>query len=361
MTQPRAVVENLHGFKPGLSDRTVPELQQMLSLPVVDKLSFNESPFGPSPLAKAAICQAAENVHRYHDPEGKALKVKLAQAHGVEPSMVFLGNGGDETVSLLMQGFLNPKDEVIMQKPTFGQYASAATLAGGVAVRIPVLPDLSTDFDAMLAAITGATKMVFVCNPNNPTGLAEGKERLCSFLRQVPEHILIILDEAYAEYVARSDYASGIALLNEFKNIVVVRTFSKVFGLAGLRLGYGIASPDIVAVINRIRNPFNFNCLALAAGEAALADTEFTSRVVDENCRQRERLHREFTALGYTVYQSDTNFLFVDTHSDSAKLCQSLAEIGIIIRSGHGWDRPSFIRVSVGNEEQNTRLLNALL
>lgn len=355
--QPRTVVEKLRGFQPGLPDRTAPEIKELLNLPRVDKLSFNENPYGASPLAISAIKQAAESVHLYHDAEGKALKARIAQMYDVKLEMVFLGTGADETVSLLMQGFLAENQEVIMENPTFGQYASATILAGGKPVRVPVLPDLTADFDGMLAAITGATKMIFVCNPNNPTGLAEGKDRLLAFLRQIPAGILVVLDEAYAEFASRADYVSGISLLDEFSNLVVVRTFSKVYGLAGLRLGYGIASQEIVAVINRIRNPFNVNCLALAAAEAALSDEAFRLDVVSGNQRQRQRLTEAFTALGFKVYQSDTNFLFIDTHADSAQLCHKLTGAGIIIRSGHGWERPTFIRVSVGDSEQNARLL----
>lgn len=359
--QSRSVTSSMRGFTPGLPDKTLPELRRSLGIEQVDKLSFNESPYGASPLAVAAIQRAAEYVHRYHDPEGKILKGKLAALYGVDPSMTYLGSGADEAVSLLMQAFLNPGEEVIMQKPTFGQYASATTLAGGIPVRVPVRADLTTDFMGMLAAITEATKMIFVCNPNNPTGLAEGKDALQAFLQQVPDRILVVLDEAYAEFVSRVDYVSGIALLNEFSNLVVVRTFSKVYGLAGLRLGYGIANRELVDVVNRVRNPFNVNCLALAAAEAALDDSAFCQQAIQDNQQQRQRLTEAFTALGWKVFPSETNFLFVDTHTDSVALCQDLAAQGILIRPGHGWERPSFVRVSVGSKEQNDRLLAAII
>ena len=358
--EPRSETSSLRGFTPGLPDKTLSELRQLLDMEKVDKLSFNESPYGASPLAVAAIRKAAESVHRYHDPEGKTLKAKLAALYAVDPSMTYLGSGADEAVSLLMQAFLNPGEEVIMQKPTFGQYASAATLAGGVPVRVPLLADLTTDFAGMLAAITDSTKMIFICNPNNPTGLAEGKTALQAFLRQVPDRVLIVLDEAYAEFVSQADYVSGVSLLTEFTNLVVLRTFSKVYGLAGLRLGYGIASRELVAVVNRVRNPFNVNCLALAAAEAALEDSAFCQQVLQDNQQQRQRLTEAFTVLGWKVFASETNFLFVDTQTDSTKLCQALAAQGILIRPGHGWDRPTFVRVSVGSWEQNDRLLRAI-
>jgi histidinol-phosphate aminotransferase len=274
--------------------------------------------------------------------------------------MVFLASGADEAISLLTLGFLNPEEAVIVPQPTFCQYAAAATLAGGMPAAVAVLPDLTTDFIGMLAAITSATKVIFVCNPNNPTGIVEGEARLRSFLSQVPSHILVVLDEAYAEYVSRPDFVSGISLLTEFSNILVIRTFSKLYRLAGLRLGYGIANEKIVSVIERVRNPFNVNSLALAAAEAALDDREFRQQVVRKNRQQRERLTREFATLGFTVYPSETNFLFVDTHTDSEKLCKALIAEGIIIRSGLGWGRPSFARISIGSQEQNDRLLACL-
>lgn len=360
MITPRSAIDTLQGFKPGLPDKTVPELQKLLNQPQVDKLSFNESPYGSSPIAVAAIQHAAESLHLYHDPLGRSLKEKLAALYQVEPEMIILGSGADETISLLMQGFLNSGEEVIVQQPTFGQYAAAATLAGGRPVQVPVRADLTTDFDGMLSAITPDTKMIFICNPNNPTGIAEGKDQLLAFLQQVPRHILIVLDEAYAEYVGRADFISGISLLAEFGNLLVIRTFSKVYGLAGLRLGYGISQPELVSVIERVRNPFNVNSLALVGAEAALTDRAFCERVIQANQRQRARLTNELTALGWTVYPSDTSFLFADTGSDSAKLCQDLAAGGIIIRPGHGWARPSFVRISIGDEQQNERLMAAL-
>lgn len=356
----RSEVESLRGFHPGLPDKTLPELQEALRCNRVDKLSFNESPYGASPRAIAAIQKAAVNVHHYHDAEGKAVKAKLAALYGISPDMIYLGSGADEVVTLLMQGYLRTGEEVVMQSPTFGQYASATILGGGKPVRVPVKPDLTTDFAAMLAAITDATKMIFICNPNNPTGLSAGQNELLHFLRQVPSHVLVVLDEAYAEFVSCPDYLSGISLLAEFSNIVVIRTFSKVYGLAGLRLGYGIGRSETVIVPERIRNPFNVNSLALVAAEAALDDTDFRDHCIAENRQERERLTQAFSDFGFTVYPSDTNFLFVDTHMDSAVLCRGLADQGIIIRPGTGWDRPTFVRISIGNRQQNDRLLTAV-
>lgn len=358
--EPRSVVKELHAFHPAMPDRTRSELRQMLGREEIVKLSFNESPYGPSPKAVAAIQAAAGQIHCYPDAEGKALRTQIASFYNLKADMVYLGNGGDETITLIAQGFLSPGEEAIIPQPTFEQYAFAARLAGGIPVRVGLGPDMRTDLPGMLAAITPRTKVIFLCNPNNPTGLLIGKQELRDFLRQAPGHVLVVLDEAYGEFVTDPQFVSGIKLLDEFPNILTIRTFSKVYGLAGLRLGYGIARPEIISLLQRVRSPFNVNCLVLAAATAALDDTDFAASVVRRNSQERERLTREFAALGFTVYPSQTNFLFVNLGFDSTGLCGSLARDGIIIRSGTGWQLPAFVRVSIGSPEQNSLLLAAM-
>ncbi|EGO64372.1 histidinol-phosphate transaminase [Acetonema longum] len=358
--EPRSVVKELHAFHPAMPDRTRSELRQMLGREEIVKLSFNESPYGPSPKAVAAIQAAAGQIHCYPDAEGKTLRTQIASFYTLEADMVYLGNGGDETITLVTQGFLSPGEEAIIPQPTFEQYAFAARLAGGIPVRVGRGSDMRTDLPGMLAAVTPRTKMIFLCNPNNPTGMLIRGAELRSFLRQVPEHVMVVLDEAYGEFVTDPAFVSGIQLLAEFPNVLTIRTFSKVYGLAGLRLGYGIARAETVSLLQRVRSPFNVNCLVLAAAISALDDTDFVASVARRNSLERERLTREFTVLGFKVYPSQTNFLFVDLGFDSTGLCGSLARDGIIIRPGTGWQLPTFVRISIGSSEQNSLLLAAV-
>lgn len=358
--QPREAVRALRGFTPDLSDRTIRELKKLLGREDVIKLSFNESPYGPSPQVITALGEAAAQAHLYHDPEGKELRVALAQHFGVTSDGVFLANGADEIITLVAQAFLSPGDEVIVADPTFGQYAFAARLMGAQPVVVPVRTDLSTDLDAMAGAITASTKLIVLCNPNNPTGLVFGGNELEIFLKKVPAQVLVLLDEAYAEYVDSSDFVSGIDLLDKYPNIIAVRTFSKIYGLAGLRLGYGITRPQVAELIDRVRSPFNVNALAQSAALAALADTSYCARTAALNGTERRRLTAALSALGYKVYPSQTNFIFADIGQDSDALCQQLANEGIIIRSGSNWLMPTFVRITLGNSLQNDKLIAAL-
>ena len=357
---PREAVRGLRGFMPDLPDRTIPELRRLLGIKDVIKLSFNESPYGSSPKAVAAMQQAALDVHFYHDPEGKEVRESLAAYHGVSAEGIFLANGADEVITLLAQTFLSTGDEAIVADPSFGQYAFAAKLMGAIPVAVPVRADMALDLTAMAEAISARTKLIFICNPNNPTSVISGGEELGVFMAKVPPSVVVVLDEAYAEYVDDSRYVSGITLLDRFPNIITVRTFSKVYGLAALRLGYGMASPKLSALVERVRAPFNVNALAQAAAIAALQDIAFRDTVVERNKAERTRVAAALANFGFTVYPSQTNFIFADAGRDSEKLCQALAEQGIIIRPGSNWGLPSHTRISLGTGQQNDKLIEAL-
>ncbi|EAX46838.1 histidinol-phosphate aminotransferase [Thermosinus carboxydivorans Nor1] len=358
--QPRPVVHQLRAFTPDLPDRTVGELRRLLGLDEVIKLSFNESPYGPSPRVVAALQQAARYVNFYYDPEGRELRDKLAAHYGVGSDYIFLANGADEAITLIAQAYLAPGDEAVIPALTFGTCAFATRLVGAQPVFVPVRQDLAIDLAAMAQAVTPRTKLVYLCNPNNPTGIMIDGSELRRFVAGLPQHIIVLIDEAYAEFVTDPAYLSGMALMPNHANIVTVRTFSKIYGMAALRLGYGIARPELVAMINRVRNPFNVNFLAHVAALAALADTDFHRLVAARNAEQRQRLTEAFTERGWQVCPSQTNFLFADTGQDSAAFCLALARRGIIIRPGHGWQLPSFVRITVGSPEQNDKLLAAL-
>lgn len=356
----RQEVCDLQGFCPQLPDRTIDELKTILGREDVIKLSFNESPYGPSPQAIAAIIRAARYAHLYHDAEGKKLRAAIGKQYGFDEQQVFMANGADEIITLLAQAFLAPGDEVVMPTPTFGAYAVAAKLMGAQPVSVPVNQDMAIDFSGLSRKINTKTKMIFICNPNNPTGtLAEGAA-LTEFLRDLPDSIMVVLDEAYGEYVTSSDFVSGTELLTAMPNVITVRTFSKIYGLAGLRLGYGIASSQVVDVINRVRSPFNVNMLVQEAALAAIEDQGFKDKIIALNASERDKLTDGLKKLGFTVYASQTNFVFADSGMDSEKLCAALAQQGIIIRPAKGWDLPTYVRISIGNGEQNQELLKQL-
>ncbi|NMC32209.1 MAG: histidinol-phosphate transaminase [Veillonellaceae bacterium] len=359
--RPRPIVTAINPYEPGWADRTPMELCHLLNRDSVSKLSFNESPYGPSPKAVAAMQAAAGEVHRYHDMEAKELRQKIANHHSVAVDCVYIGSGGDETISLLVNAYVSPGDEVVIPWPTFGQYLNAATIMDGITVKVPVRQDdLKADLDGMLAALTPRTKIIFLCNPNNPTGVPVNGPDLRTFLRAVPENILVGLDEAYAEFVTDPSFVSGIQCMAEFSNVVVIRTFSKIYGLAGMRVGYGIARPEIVNMIQRVRPLFNVNNLAQFGAMAALDDHEHLDRVKADNTQERIWLGAQLAALGIRVVPSQTNFLFVDTGLESQPLVDAARNAGFIIKSGAGWGFPTFLRISLGTHEQNEGLLAVL-
>lgn len=360
-TTPRPVVENIQPYAPSWPDHTPAQLCRLLERDSVAKLSFNESPYGPSPKAVAAMQQAACQVHLYHDMEAKDLRQKIADHHGVTLENVYIGNGGDEAIALLVNAFVSPGDEVVMPWPTFGQYANATTIMDGKPVKVPVrAEDLKADLDAMLAAVTSRTKIIFLCNPNNPTGVPVDGQALRNFLAAVPPHILVGLDEAYVEFVDDASFVSGLDLLQEFPNVVVIKTFSKIYGLAGMRVGYGIAQPEVATLVQKVRPLFNVNNLAQFGAMAALDDTEFVEMAREKNAAERTWMTDRLTELGWRVIPAQTNFLFVDTGREAAPLADAARAAGIIIRAGAGWGYPTFLRISLGTHEQNEALIEVL-
>ncbi len=327
----------------------------------VVKLSFNENPYGPSPKAVEAIVAAACQSHLYHDIEAKDLRRKIANHYQLKMENVYVSNGGDEAITLLVNAFVSPGDEILMPCPTFGQYAIAATIMDGVPIRIPLRQDnFAADLTAMLAAITARTKIIFLCNPNNPTGVSVDGVELRRFLSAVPPNVLVGLDEAYGEYVTDPCFESGISLLTDFPNVVVLRTFSKIYGLAGLRVGYGIASQEIIDWVQRIRPIFNVNNLAQFGAMAALDDLEFILQVKSSNEAERRYLTSRLSGFGWRVIPSHTNFLFADTGREASLIADAVREAGIIIRDGRGWGYPTFLRISLGTHLQNEALATVL-
>lgn len=320
------------------------------------KLASNENPFGPSPKAVAAAKRALEQGELYPDGGCYELRQKLAAARGLGADQFVIGNGSNEIIELLGHVLVGPGDEVVMGSPAFVVYKLVTLLFGAKAVEVP-LTNHTHDLAKMAAAITPRTKLVFVCSPNNPTGTANTEAELRAFARAVPDHVVVVFDEAYAEFV---DGAPDLRpLIAEGRNVVCLRTFSKIHGLAALRIGYGYAAPGIAALLNRVRQPFNVNAIAQAAAVAALDDGEFAAKCASENRRGLLQLTEGFAKLGLESVPSVANFMLVRV-GQGARVFEALQRRGVIVRPVASYGMPEWVRVTVGKREQNERLLAGL-
>ena len=329
------------------------------------ELGSNENPYGASPTAKQAIVDALAGLHIYPDPLGGDLKRALATRHGVETTNLLLGNGSHELLMQFAQVFAGPGDEVVASQYGFAVYALAAQAAGATLRLAPALPadhamPRGHDLDALRDAIGPRTRLVYLANPNNPTGTWFSDAAFASFLAGVPEHVLVVVDEAYAEFVDAAEYASALALRARYPNLVVTRTFSKAYALAGLRIGYAVADPALIAVMERVRESFNVNALGLAAAQAALADGEHLAASVAGNRAQRQALADALRARGLAVSPSQTNFLLVEFGAQTSRLEAALVARGVILRPMGGYGLGDCLRITVGTVDENARLLAAL-
>ncbi|EFO81079.1 histidinol-phosphate aminotransferase [Oscillochloris trichoides DG-6] len=324
------------------------------------KLSSNENPLGPSPMALAALGDALHGIHRYPDSGAAALRHALAARDGLDARQVTCSNGSDEMILLLCLGMLNPGDEAVMADGTFISYLLRTLELGGRAVRVP-LRNYTHDLEAMADAINERTRLVFVCNPNNPTGTSNGAEEMRSFLQRVPDDVLVVMDEAYIEFVERPDYPD---LLDEVRsgrpNLILLRTFAKIYGLAGLRLGYAYGAPELISYLDRVRPTFNVNLLAQVAGLAAIQDTEHVRRSREHASASRAFYMRELRALGLEPIASETNFVAFAIPGDDAAMGEALRQRGYTVTTLAGWGLPGHIRISFGTDAQNQGMIAAL-
>ncbi|QWT22393.1 histidinol-phosphate transaminase [Bacillus sp. NP157] len=333
---------------------------------VLSELGSNENPLGPSAAAIRAANRAVEEIWRYPDPLGASLKQQLSGELGIGRACITLGNGSHELLMLLAQCFADADHPVVHSQYGFAVFPIAAAAAGARAISVPALPaDHPTapyghDLDAIAAALVPEARLVYLANPNNPTGTWFTDAALEQFLEKVPAETLVVVDEAYHEYVDAPGLSTGLHLLNRFPNLIVTRTFSKAYALAGLRIGYMLSHPSVAAVAERLRESFNVNGVALAAAEAALGDHEHRARVRDVNRRDRAWLADELTARGFRVLPSQTNFLLVDLGKDAAAFEKHLFEHGVIVRPMGGYGLPHTVRVSVGSRAELHRLLENL-
>ncbi len=345
---------NVLRMQPYLPGKPIEEVKRELGLDRIVKLASNENPFGPSPKAIAAVQAAAERMHIY--PDGAAFELKSAAAakFGLPIESIMVGNGSDELIHLLGLILLGTEsDEMIVGDPSFSRYDAAAHLVPCQLIKVPLDRHYRHDLTAMAKAVTDNTKLIFIANPNNPTGTIVRKSELDKFLSEIPQDIVVVLDEAYFEFASHlEEYPDGIDYVKQGRNIVSLRTFSKAHGLAGIRVGLGFTTPEINDAINRAREPFNVNCLAQVAGVAALSDDEHVAKTVANNQKGLDRLAAAFRSVGATPIESFANFACADFGRPAGPIFKALLQLGVITRSGEGLSMPTCLRVSVGTEEE---------
>ena len=344
----------LQPYQPG---KPIDELQRELGLENIIKLASNENPLGPSAAVKAAITNAVAESARYPDGNGFNLKAALAVHYAVDAAQITLGNGSNDVLELIARAFVSPADEVLFSEHAFAVYPLVTQAIGATAVIAPA-KNYGHDLMAMAARITPKTKLIFIANPNNPTGTYLPQVELERFIANVPSNTLVVLDEAYVEY--GDDENASVAWLTQYANLIISRTFSKAYGLAGLRVGYSLSSPDIAGILNRIRQPFNVNSLALAAAEAALTDRDYIAKTKALNTAGMAQLMAAFNTLGLTAIPSRGNFITVDVIRDGLAFYQDLLAQGVIVRPVANYGLPTHLRVSVGTAAENQIFIDAL-
>ena len=351
-------VAGVRGLQPYHPGKPIEELQREYGIADVIKLASNENPLGPSPRAVAAIAAELKELHRYPDGNGFELKAALSRRLGVEVNRITLGNGSNEILELVTRAFVSPGDEVIFSQHAFAVYPLVTQAAGGRAVVVPAM-NYGHDLEAMHRAISSQTRVIFIANPNNPTGTWIGRDGLHAFLRTVPGEVIVVVDEAYFEFVDEAKYPDCTRWLGEFPNLVVTRTFSKIYGLAGLRVGYGVSNAAMADILNRVRQPFNLNSLALACAAAALEDREHVAASATLNRRGMRRLEAGFHELGLGFIPSVGNFICVEV-GDAAVVYEKLLRQGVIVRPVANYGLPRHLRITIGTETENERFLLAL-
>jgi len=353
--QPKSNIVHLPVYQPG---KPIEDVKRELGLSEVIKLASNENPNGCSEKAKTAIIESVSNTHIYPDGASVELTAVLAERLGVQPNQIIFGAGSSDIILMTARAFLAPGDETIMADETFSQYKHNAEVENARIVEVP-LRDGRHDLPAMLAKVTPRTKVLWVCNPNNPTGTIVSHEELSAFLKSVPTHVLVVLDEAYGEFVNDESYSNGVSLLNEHHNLLVLRTFSKIYGLASLRIGYGVGHPDVVRFINQVREPFNTSRAAQAAAKASLEDDGFLQTCRENNLAGIRYLQAQFDEMGLVHFPAFGNFIMVDVKRPSPEVFDALLRRGIIVRARWTY-YPNHIRVSVGTQAENEKFISAL-
>jgi len=357
--RPAPYISSITPYPPG---KPMEELEREYGITGSIKLASNENPWGPSPKAVEAIASSLVSLHRYPDGSSYYLTEAVAAWIGSEPAEIVLGNGSNEVIEFLVKAFVQDGDEVITSHPSFLMYQKFVQVRGGNNIVIP-LANMTHDLEAILQAVNARTKLIFMDNPNNPCGTLISRERFDAFLQKMPEDVVVVLDEAYVDFVApelRVDVLAAIRHPEGRAPVVSLRTFSKAFGLAGLRVGFGLMHRDIASLLHRVRQPFNINLLAQAGATAALADRSHYEMTIAETGRGRDWLSIEVEKLGCRAYPSHTNFFLIDVRGDATSLYEAMLYKGVIVRSMKAYGYADFIRITVGTEAENRRFVKAL-
>jgi histidinol-phosphate aminotransferase len=353
--QPKSNIVHLPVYQPG---KPIEDVKRELGLTEVIKLASNENPGGCSESAKAAVIESLSLTHIYPDGASVELTALLAEKLNVQPNQIIFGAGSSDIILMTARAFLAPGDETIMADETFSQYKHNAEVENARIVEVP-LKDGRHDLPAMLAKVTPRTKILWICNPNNPTGTIVSHEELKAFMKAVPTDVLVVLDEAYGEFVYDESYSNGVSMISEHRNLLVLRTFSKIYGLASLRIGYGIGHPDVIRFVNQVREPFNTSRAAQAAAKASLADDDFLQSCRQANASGIRYLQEQFDRMGLAYFPSFGNFVMVDVKRPSPEIFDALLRRGIIVRARWTY-YPTYIRVSVGTQAENETFISML-
>jgi histidinol-phosphate aminotransferase len=355
------IPDNLRAIKPYVPGKPIEEVQREYGIDHSIKLASNENPFGPSPMALAAINEVLGNLHRYPDAGGYELIHAIAEKYNIDPDHIVLGNGSDEIIALLASVLLNPADEVILPQPSFLFYEISILGAGAVPIWVP-LKSFKMDLAGMIRKISSKTRMIFLNVPHNPTGTIISKSDFEDFIAQIPSQIVIVLDEAYIEFIADSNCANSFGYLKADNAIVGMRTFSKAFGLAGMRVGYGVMPAVLAELLHRVRQPFNVNTLAQVAATAALKDAEFLKKTIDLVHHELQFIYAALDRLEMPYIRSQANFLMIEIGAGQTadEIAEKLLMQGVIVRAMTAYGYPQHIRVTIGQREENVRFLEAL-
>jgi histidinol-phosphate aminotransferase len=353
----RSALSKLQPYSPG---KPIWEVQEELGLDRVIKLASNENPLGASPKAQEAIHRYVSDIHRYPDANAIKLREAIASHYDVVPNQVIVGNGADELITLISEAFLEEGDEVIVPWPSFTEYEFGAHLMGAKVVYTPLSSAFEYDVETILGLITDRNKLIYICSPNNPTGTYMKRNSLERLLSRLPRTILVVLDGAYSHYVDEEDYTNGIEYIKNNFPIILLQTFSKIYGLAGIRVGFGLSTPEIIETIHKVREPFNVNMLAKVASTAALGDEDHVNQSKKINEEGRRFLYGAFAELGISYTASVSNFILVEIGAHAKWVYEQLLKQGIILRYAGVWRLPNHLRVTIGLEEENRALINAL-
>ncbi|MBI4483964.1 MAG: histidinol-phosphate transaminase [Acidobacteria bacterium] len=343
-------------YRPG---KPIEEVEREIGVRNCIKLASNENPLGPSPKAVEAVQRKVLDVHRYPDGTGFYLRQKLSEIHGISMESIILGSGTTELIEMVARALLTPRDGCVLSEQSFLMYELAVQAVGARIVRVP-LRQYRFDLEAILRALTEETRLVYIANPNNPTGTMVSRQEMDRFLDRVPSHVVVVLDEAYHDYIRRDDYPDGLGYVRQGKNVLVLRTFSKVYGLAGLRIGYGMSQPALIQLLNKVRSPFNANALGQAAALGALGDLEHVARSYDRNQEGMRFLTRGLDQLRVSYVPSVANFLLIDAGLDSQWTFRELLKRRVLVRPMKEYHFPTALRVTVGTGEENQVFLEAL-